>query len=87
LVELVSKIYPLDHSVILYQAKVLPIDTMRNDTIKLRDFIDAEVFMHTTMVIPPCEKMQPNQQVLDRLAEIDLQQDRIKKAPKLTVVC
>ena len=87
LVELLSKIYPLDHPVILYQAKVLPIDTMRNDTIKLCDFIDADVFMHTTMVIPPCEKMQPNQQVLDRLAEIDRQQDRIKKGPKLTVVC
>ena len=69
--------YSSDHQVILYQAKVLPIDTMRADHIALVDLIDAELFMYTTLVVPPSGKMQLNQTILDKLAVLI----RIAKQP------
>ena len=86
LVDLLLETYPSDHQVILYQAKVLPIDTMRAEHIALADLVDAELFMHTTLVIPPSEKMRPNQAVLDKLAKLDQQKSQNKHRPKLTLV-
>ena len=86
LVDLLLETYPKDHQVILYQAKVLPIDTMRAERIALIDLIDAELFMHTTLVIPPSEEMQPNQTILAKLAIIDKQELRTKNRPELTLV-
>lgn len=86
LVDLLLETYPSDHQVILYQAKVLPIDTMRAEHIALVDLIDAELFMHTTLVIPPSEKMQPNQAILDKLAAIDRQESQSKHRSKLRLV-
>ncbi len=71
LIELLSTEYPLDHQVILYEAAVLPIDTIRKQTLTLAELADADIYMHTTLVIPPSQKMQPNQAVLDRLAQIE----------------
>ncbi|WP_192022238.1 MULTISPECIES: SAM-dependent methyltransferase [Shewanella] len=73
LVELLAEKYPLDHQVILYEAAVLPIDSAREQWLSISDLIDAEIYMHTTLVIPPCVKMQPNKQVLARLYEIEKQ--------------
>jgi hypothetical protein len=42
--------------------------------------------MHTTLVIPPSEEMQPNKQVLAKLAAIDKQELRTKNRPELTLV-
>lgn len=86
LVDLLLETYPADHPVILYQAKVLPIDTMRAEHIALRDLVDAELFMHTTLVIPPSEKMRPNQAILSKLAIIDQQESHTKPRPQLTLV-
>ncbi len=86
LVDLLLETYPSDHQVILYQAKVLPIDTVRAEHIALIDLIDAELFMHTTLVIPPSEKLQPNQSVLARLAAIDRQESPSNHRPKLRLV-
>jgi len=86
LVDLLLETYPADHQVILYQAKVLPIDIMRAEHITLADLVDAELFMHTTLVIPPSEKMRPNQAVLDKLARLDQQKPQNKHRPKLTLV-
>ncbi len=86
LVDLLLETYPSDHQVILYQAKVLPIDTVRAEYIGLIDLINAELFMHTTLVIPPSETMQPNQAILDKLATIDKQELQSKHRPKLRLV-
>mgnify|MGYP000023534417 CR=1 FL=1 len=86
LVDLLLETYPEDHQVILYQAKVLPIDTMRAEHIALTDLVNAELFMHTTLVIPPSEKMQPNQAVLNKLNLIEQQIKPSKHRPKLTLV-
>jgi hypothetical protein len=59
---------------------------MRAEYIALADLIDAELFMHTTLVIPPSEKMRPNQAILDKLAELDKQELKSSYRPKLTLV-
>lgn len=86
LVDLLLEHYPRDHQVILYQAKGIAIEPMRADTILLTELVDAELFMQTTLVIPPSEKMQPNDKVLARLAEIDKQETRAKNGPALSLV-
>lgn len=86
LVDLLAESYPHDHQVILYQAKVLPIDTMRADKITLAELIDAEIFQHTTLVIPPSEEMIANKEILTRLAKLDKQLTDEKIQPKLYLV-
>ncbi|WP_440874091.1 SAM-dependent methyltransferase [Thalassotalea sp. PLHSN55] len=86
LVDLLSETYPLDHEVILYQAKVLPIDAKRIEKIILKKLIEAEIFQHTTLVIPPSKKMKANQSILDRLAKLDKQITTDKPQPKLYLV-
>ena len=86
LVDLLLEHYPSDHQVILYQAKGIAIDTVRADKILLSELVDAELFMHTTLVIPPSEKMQPNDKVLALLAEIDKQEVKQKNRPNLSLV-
>ena len=59
---------------------------MRAEYIALADLVSAELFMHTTLVIPPSEKMRPNQTVLDKLARIDQQTIQSNHRPKLALV-
>ncbi|WDE13855.1 SAM-dependent methyltransferase [Thalassomonas haliotis] len=70
LVELLTEEYPLDHQVILYEAAVLPIDSIRKEMITLKELISAEVNQHTTLVIPPSKKMQLNEKILSQLKEL-----------------
>jgi hypothetical protein len=42
--------------------------------------------MQTTLVIPPCTKMQANEKILAKLAAIDKQELRAKNAPTLSIV-
>ncbi|WP_281558741.1 SAM-dependent methyltransferase [Thalassomonas sp. RHCl1] len=71
LIDLLAKDYPMEHQVILYEAAVLPIENTRIEKISLADFLNAELSQHTTMVIPPAKKMQSNDAILKRLAELD----------------
>ncbi|GAC18098.1 SAM-dependent methyltransferase [Paraglaciecola arctica] len=71
LIELLTEHYPLDHKVALYECPTLAIDEARIDWIPLSDFTHADISLITTMVIPPSKKMHKNQQILDRLAELD----------------
>lgn len=86
LVDLLLEHYPSDHEVILYQAKGIAIDAMRDDKILLTELVDAELLMHTTLVIPPCSIMQANEAVLAKLAALDKQEERAKNGPKLSLV-
>ncbi|NMP33216.1 hypothetical protein HII17_16810 [Thalassotalea sp. M1531] len=83
LVELLLNTYPADHKVILYQAKVLPTDKIRSDEILLKDIVSADLFMHTTLVIPPSEKMKPNNKIL---AELERLEEQNNYAPHLKVI-
>ena len=86
LVDLLLEHYPADHQVILYEAKGIAIDTMRADKIALTELVDAELHMQTTLVIPPSEKMQPNDDILAKLAQLDKKEQRAKNGPALTLV-
>ncbi|WP_337840834.1 SAM-dependent methyltransferase [Rheinheimera sp.] len=72
LVELLSEQYPVDHQVVLYEACTLPVGKPRMDRIRLGDLPQAELFLHTTLVIPPAKKLVPNmamRQLLDPAAD------------------
>ncbi len=71
LVELLGKDYPQSHPVIAYEAATLPITAPRMETLRLSDLVEADLRLQTTLVFPPARPMERNQEMLDRLAEID----------------
>jgi uncharacterized protein YabN with tetrapyrrole methylase and pyrophosphatase domain len=86
LVDLLLEHYPPAHEVILYEAKGIAIDIMRAEKLAITALVDAELNMQTTLVIPPCTKMQANEKILAQLAAIDKQELRAKNAPTLSIV-
>ena len=70
LVELLSTYYPLDHQVMLYEAATLPIHQTRLEWLPLRELPKADMALHTTLLIPPSQKLQKNDEVLRRLSQI-----------------
>ncbi|WP_394129109.1 SAM-dependent methyltransferase [Shewanella maritima] len=71
LVELLMQHYPPEHAVTLYEAAVLPIDKVRQQTLTLNELPNAVIHQHTTLVIPPAIDMKENQEILARLAQIE----------------
>ncbi|NMH64951.1 hypothetical protein HC757_07165 [Shewanella sp. SHSM-M6] len=71
LLELLAEDYPSEHEVILYEAAVLPTDIPRMERLPLSKLRDAEIFQHTTLVVPPGRAMEPNHELLARLDAID----------------
>ena len=71
LTELLYQYYPEDHQVALYECPTLPIDKARIEWIALKDFAEAEVSQHTTMLVPPSKQMEKDQAMLERLRALD----------------
>lgn len=71
LVELLFEYYPEDHNVILYEAKTLPFNTPRIETLPLKDLASVVIHLHTTLVIPPSQKLIPNKVLLSKLEVLD----------------
>ena len=71
LVELLARDYPLDHPVVAYEAATLPITAPRMDELRLSGLVEADLRLQTTLVFPPARPMQRNDEMLDRLAELD----------------
>jgi precorrin-3B methylase len=71
LVDILGRDYPMDHEVVLYEAATLPTQSARMERVKLMELADADVDMHTTLVIPPSVVLQPNVEVRERLAKLD----------------
>jgi len=69
-VQMLMEYYPANHNIILYEAAVLPIQQPRIDQIKLGDLADSKLDLKTTLVIPPAQKLQPNQLILDQLSNL-----------------
>jgi len=71
LVDVLSRDYPLAHPVILYQAATLP--TFRPTIVRLplSELPTADADMHFTLVIPPAQTLQPDQQIRERLSQLD----------------
>ena len=70
LVDVLARDYPLDHEVIVYQVATLPTQTPRIERMKLRDMPAADIDMHATVVVPPAQALQPDQEIRDRLAAL-----------------
>ncbi len=71
LVELLAQDYPLDHPCTVYEAATLPIHRPRMDTIALRDLASVAMGAQSTLVLPPCQPLQPNPAMLARIAELE----------------
>jgi hypothetical protein len=41
------------------------------DTLRLSDLVEADLRLQTTLVFPPARPMERNQEMLNRLAELD----------------
>ncbi|WP_206674648.1 SAM-dependent methyltransferase [Rheinheimera pleomorphica] len=67
LVELLSNWYSHDHSVFLYEAKTLPVQSPRIVELKLSELPAAQLDMKTTLVIPPAKKLEKNEELLSKL--------------------
>lgn len=57
LVDLMSQYYPADHEVIIYEARLLAIDTVRQELVMLKDLPEAQLSMNSTLVIPPYKRL------------------------------
>lgn len=57
LVDKLIKYYPASHQVTIYEAKLLAIDSVRQEDIELRDLPKAELNMNSTLVIPPYKRL------------------------------
>jgi len=69
LVDLLLDTYSADHPVTLYECAVLPIESMRADTVKLIDLAQQPMNMKTTLVIPPGKDKQKNQAMIEKAAQ------------------
>ncbi len=70
LVDLLAQDYPLDHTVIAYEAATLPISAPRCERLALGSLAQAELNQNTTLVVPPARALQPNAAVRERLARL-----------------
>jgi hypothetical protein len=58
LVHKLARDYPLDHTVILYEAATNPMEMTRMDHLQLRDLPTAHLVSATTLVIPPAQSLE-----------------------------
>jgi hypothetical protein len=71
LVERLAEDYPSDHVAILYEAATLPIVMPRMERMPMWQLVDADLHMHTTLVIPPALVLQRDEAMLERIRRLD----------------
>jgi hypothetical protein len=71
LVDVLSRVYPLDHGVIIYRGATLPIQQPCIRRIALQDLPATDVSAEETVVLPPASPAAPNREILKRLAALD----------------
>jgi siroheme synthase len=84
LVDELARHYPLDHPVIVYESATLPIAVPRTETMPLGELAEATLHLHSTLVVPPAVALQPNPDVLARIALLDADQLRLRPADNIT---
>ncbi len=67
LVDLLCETYPAEHQVALYKAPFLPMDKPSIRWFALQDFASIDIDLVETLVIPPAQKMQFNQSIMNKL--------------------
>ena len=75
LVDVLAADYPLDHPVTLYEAATLAISTPRIERIALGELPQARLELQSTLVIAPCQPLQPNKAMLERLDALERPDD------------
>lgn len=75
LLDVLLRDYPAGHEVILYEAATLPTRAPRIERLALEQLPTASFDLHATLVLPPAQALQPDQQVRARLACLDAQWD------------
>jgi len=71
LVDVLHRDYPLHHEVILYQAATLPTFQPKIIRLPLEQLPAAHADMHFTLVVPPAQPLQPDQEIRERLSTLD----------------
>jgi hypothetical protein len=72
LVERLAEDYPLEHPITLYEAATLPIQSPGMEGMPLSGLVEARLSLQTTLVIPPAIAMQPDEAMLERIAQLDV---------------
>lgn len=70
LVDKLSRWYPSDAEVILYEASQVPVFPFRADRCALAQLPQARFLEYTTLVIPPVTETTPDAEMLQRLADL-----------------
>jgi precorrin-6B methylase 1 len=76
LVDRLSRDYPLDHEIIVYRAATLPIEKPRIRKATLRDIATIAMTAEETVVVPPAEALQRDEEFIRRMEEIHVLQAR-----------
>ncbi len=71
LVDVLAGTYPRDHELIIYRGATLPIERPRIRRTTLRNLTAAEISAEETVILPPLEGLQPNEEILERLDVLD----------------
>lgn len=71
LVEVLVKDYPRNHEIIIYRGATLPIERPRIRRTTLRNLTAAQISAEETVILPPREGMQANEEILERLDALD----------------
>lgn len=77
LVDKLSRWYPLEHEVILYEAATMSLHESRIERMELSALVDARMTQITTLVLPPVGDLQPDEKTLAALGHTE---DDLKSA-------
>jgi RimJ/RimL family protein N-acetyltransferase/precorrin-6B methylase 1 len=73
LVDVLTRDYDCGHEAIVYKVATLPTQRPRIERTTIAQLPSVDIDMHATVIIPPARALQPDQQVRQRLAELDMQ--------------
>jgi uncharacterized protein YabN with tetrapyrrole methylase and pyrophosphatase domain len=71
LVERLAEDYPTGHVATLYEAATLPIVAPRMERVPMWRLVDADLHMHTTLVLPPAIGLQRDEAMMERIRQLD----------------
>jgi hypothetical protein len=71
LVDILARDYDLSHEVVIYRAATLPMQKPLIERVPLGTLPEAQVDMHSTLVIPPARPLEPDTQIRERLSALD----------------
>lgn len=71
LLDVLARDYPPDHEAIVYRAAMLPVQAPRMERLPLSRLLEIDLNGADTLAIPPARALQPDDEVLARLAALD----------------